>query len=245
MLVSIPASGRAASTSKPTSSSSTRSRRPSDISHRARPEKEFRTSTPINAHRLQNHLPGLGLSTPNSSSLPRFPSPIPKIHKRTKPRVSLGDFHDQPPDLIDVERDYPHGHGGKTTGPQGSSPFAPFKLERNDEVDPDLDIDHDLDLDFELDLGVDENMLDPSSILSLHPHPSSKRGQRGLEPELESQVEASESDTYALAKCYFDTKELERCKRVLQGCRSKKAMFLRLYAVYLVGNSRLGFRRRG
>lgn len=239
MLVSIPAPGRAASTS----SSSFRPR-PSDAHNR--PDEDFRTSTPLPSGRgpgsrsMKDQLQMGGMSTPNSasSSLPRFP--VPRVHRRTKPRVSLGDFHDMPPDLIDVEHDYSESaRSGRRESIKASSPFTPFALEEDEDEE---DNEHDLDLDLELDLGVDENMLDPSSILSLHPKFKSKPKSKSKSTskslrrpvELESQVEASESDAFSLARCYFDTKELERCKRVLQGCRSKKAMFLRLYAVYLV-----------
>ena len=235
MLVSIPTPGRkaSASSSRP---------RPSDTHQRA--GEDFRTSTPINTVRgsgsRSNRAHRLGeTSTPSAAfrtdPLPRFPSP--RVHKRTRPRVSLGDFHDQPPNLIDVEHEYsriaPGGLMEDTLleepdridkSPRASSPFAPFS--------PEEDAD---DLDLDLDFGVDENMLDPSSIISLHPKRNTRGPHRDGPPvELESEVEAEEHDTYALAKCYFDTKELERCRRVLQRCRSKKAMFLRLYAVYLV-----------
>jgi len=220
MLVSIPAAGRKSSTS-------TFRPRPSDAHQR--PGTDFQTSTPINSARsgngrLKNHLPEL--STPSSSHrspLPRFPSP--RIHKRTKPRVSLGDFHDQPPNLIDVEHDLSRADMdmGEDSNAflqrpsRGESPFSPFALKEEDDMD--------------------EHMMDTSSLLSFDPIAPVKSklpDKKTFEVEYESQVEAEESDTYSLAKCYFDTKELERCKRVLQGCRSKKAMFLRLYSVYLV-----------
>jgi hypothetical protein len=41
--------------------------------------------------------------------------------------------------------------------------------------------------------------------------------------------------TYTLAKTYFDLKEFHRAAMVLRDCRSRKAVFLRAYASYLVG----------
>jgi hypothetical protein len=122
--------------------------------------------------------------------------------------------------LIDVEHDFSgmdmdmnHPEIAETVEePEfGSPPFEPFEPEDD----------------------LDENMEPGSS----HSRPQSSiksRDPRKAGMELESQVEEEEADTYSLAKCYFDSKELERCKRVLQGCRSKKAVFLRLYSVYLV-----------
>jgi hypothetical protein len=223
MLVSIPAAGRKTSTSTFRSRSSDALRRPGE---------DFQTSTPLNSVRAaqprSKHLPP-DLSTPSSSyrsPLPRFPSP--RIHKRTRPRVSLGDFHDQPPNLIDAEHEFSrtdpstedHGIAEEASDflrnpAHGASPFSPFPLAQEDDLD---------------------EKMDTSSFLTFDPIGSTRHkfGQKKPAIELESHVEAEECDTYSLAKCYFDTKELERCKRALQGCRSKKAVFLRLYSVYLV-----------
>jgi anaphase-promoting complex subunit 8 len=47
---------------------------------------------------------------------------------------------------------------------------------------------------------------------------------------------AAEDDEFDLAKTYYDGKELERVAKTLEGCKSKKAKFLRLYATYLVSS---------
>lgn len=145
--------------------------------------------------------------------------------------MSLGDFHDQLPDLIDVEHD----------------------LDFEDENNEDQSMAND-----QISNGsgmlVDQTNIPPIAPLPSVPPPPFEPfslDQRASHPaftsdpaapqtkmaegyELESQVEAEEHDTFTLAKCYFDSKELERCKQVLQPCRSKKSIFLRLYSVYLV-----------
>lgn len=47
-------------------------------------------------------------------------------------------------------------------------------------------------------------------------------------------TDTEEDDDFALAKAYFEAKELERCRAKLADCRSKRSVFLRLYATYLV-----------
>lgn len=44
-----------------------------------------------------------------------------------------------------------------------------------------------------------------------------------------------DSDFYMLAKSYFDCREYRRAAHVLRDQTSKKAVFLRCYALYLVG----------
>ena len=57
---------------------------------------------------------------------------------------------------------------------------------------------------------------------------------------LNSTIQSIDSDfmidiiVYNLAKTYFDTKEYHRAAKVLQNCKSRKAVCLRLYATYLV-----------
>jgi hypothetical protein len=50
----------------------------------------------------------------------------------------------------------------------------------------------------------------------------------------DAEDELLEADTFDLAKTYFDSKELERAVKTLNGCRSKRSKFLRLYSTYLV-----------
>lgn len=201
---------------------------------------EFATSTPLLRPQVPSQTSSTNLrefSTPHSVNLNRrshnsdaIPSSL-LVHKHTKPRVSLGDFHDQLPDLIDVEHD----------------------LDFEDENNEDQSMAND-----QISSGsgmlVDQTSIPPIPPLPSVPPPPFEPfslDQRASHPafisdpaaprttiaegyELESQVEAEEHDTFTLAKCYFDSKELERCKQVLQPCRSKKSIFLRLYSVYLV-----------
>lgn len=51
-------------------------------------------------------------------------------------------------------------------------------------------------------------------------------------------LEEQESNQYALAKCYFDCKEYDRCSYFLKTCHSTKSIFLRLYAKFLAGEKR-------
>ena len=39
---------------------------------------------------------------------------------------------------------------------------------------------------------------------------------------------------YNMGKTYFDAKEFNRCAKAMRGCNSRQAIFLRLYATYLV-----------
>jgi hypothetical protein len=55
-----------------------------------------------------------------------------------------------------------------------------------------------------------------------------------IPPPLEEEVDWGEEDTYELGRAYFEAKELERAAWALRGCRSNKAVFLSLYAQYLV-----------
>ncbi len=50
----------------------------------------------------------------------------------------------------------------------------------------------------------------------------------------------AEEDEFDLAKTYYEGKEMERVVKTLEGCKSKKAKFLRLYATYLVSAQRGG-----
>ncbi|KAL3528296.1 hypothetical protein ACH5RR_007618 [Cinchona calisaya] len=54
----------------------------------------------------------------------------------------------------------------------------------------------------------------------------------------EEENDAVESDFYLLAKSYFDCKEYRRAAHVLRDQTSKKAVFLRCYALYLAGEKR-------
>jgi hypothetical protein len=133
------------------------------------------------------------------------------LHRKGKPRVSLGDFHDQSARLVDAENEFGYRvgvRGGSGSGSGGAGDGG----DGEDENGFELDEEH---------YGQE----DPSALTPPN-----------AEQELESHIELLEEDIYSLAKSYFDSKELERCKRTLQNCRSKKAMFLRLYSVYLVSD---------
>ncbi|XP_027124895.1 anaphase-promoting complex subunit 8-like [Coffea arabica] len=54
----------------------------------------------------------------------------------------------------------------------------------------------------------------------------------------EEENDAVESDFYLLAKSYFDCREYRRAAHVLREQTSKKAVFLRCYALYLAGEKR-------
>lgn len=54
------------------------------------------------------------------------------------------------------------------------------------------------------------------------------------EQQLPLPLDQEEEDTYDLAKSFFDAKELDRAAWVLRSANSTKAIFLRLYARYLV-----------
>lgn len=71
----------------------------------------------------------------------------------------------------------------------------------------------------------------------LHSTPILKRpglSRRETIEEEERMLEIEEEDVFLLAKSYFDAKEMDRCRNSLRVCRSKKAVFLRIYATYLV-----------
>ncbi|RAL52451.1 unnamed protein product [Cuscuta campestris] len=57
-------------------------------------------------------------------------------------------------------------------------------------------------------------------------------------PVLDDEFEAFDSDFYLLAKSYFDCREYRRASHVLRDQKSKKAVFLRCYALYLAGEKR-------
>lgn len=48
----------------------------------------------------------------------------------------------------------------------------------------------------------------------------------------------SEAPIFFLSKTYFDTHEFKRCAHALRNCTSQPALFLRLYALYLAGESK-------
>lgn len=54
-------------------------------------------------------------------------------------------------------------------------------------------------------------------------------------------AEFVEQDQLLLASSYFNTKEFDRCAYALKGCQSAKAIFLRLYAIYISGERRKDF----
>lgn len=47
-----------------------------------------------------------------------------------------------------------------------------------------------------------------------------------------------ESDLFALAKTYFACREFNRAAHVLTDCSHAKSVFLKLYAMFLVGDKR-------
>ncbi|XP_047332226.1 anaphase-promoting complex subunit 8-like [Impatiens glandulifera] len=57
-------------------------------------------------------------------------------------------------------------------------------------------------------------------------------------PALEEDHEFIDNDFYLLSKSYFDCREYRRAAHVLQNQTSKKAVFLRCYALYLAGEKR-------
>ncbi|CAL5327194.1 anaphase-promoting complex subunit 8 [Camellia sinensis] len=57
-------------------------------------------------------------------------------------------------------------------------------------------------------------------------------------PVLEDDNDAVDSDFYLLAKSYLDCREYRRAAHVLRDQTSKKAVFLRCYALYLAGEKR-------
>lgn len=64
------------------------------------------------------------------------------------------------------------------------------------------------------------------------PVPSTPGGPGQQQWDLENDL--VEEDAFDLAREYFEGKELERAASTLAECKSKKAVFLRLYATYLV-----------
>lgn len=50
--------------------------------------------------------------------------------------------------------------------------------------------------------------------------------------------DAQETETYILAKSYFDLKEYDRCAYFTQNCTSSRARFLHLYATYFSGEKK-------
>ncbi|KDQ15160.1 hypothetical protein BOTBODRAFT_32144, partial [Botryobasidium botryosum FD-172 SS1] len=58
-------------------------------------------------------------------------------------------------------------------------------------------------------------------------------------PELETDpYETDEADLHAVARTYFDAKELDRASHLLRGCRSARCRFLCVYAQYLASEKR-------
>ncbi|QPG77069.1 hypothetical protein FOA43_004467 [Brettanomyces nanus] len=71
--------------------------------------------------------------------------------------------------------------------------------------------------------------------LSQTKHSSAKKSNQ-LDP-----VQLKDAERILLASSYFNCKEFDRCGHVLKGCKSNKAVFLRLYAMYLSGEKRKQF----
>lgn len=65
--------------------------------------------------------------------------------------------------------------------------------------------------------------------------PSRIRGGYGVEEEMEDDI--LDEDEFQLARSYFDIKEFDRVVFTLKHARSKRAVFLRTYAAYLVRKS--------
>ncbi|VEU19288.1 DEKNAAC100730 [Brettanomyces naardenensis] len=61
----------------------------------------------------------------------------------------------------------------------------------------------------------------------------------------EETLEFAESDKLLLASSYFSCKEFDRCSHVLEGCHSHRAIFLRVYSLYLSGERRRDFDSNG
>ena len=61
--------------------------------------------------------------------------------------------------------------------------------------------------------------------------------------ESEDFLQFVERDKIALSSSYFSCKEFGRCYQVLKGCRSAKAVFIRLYALYLSGEKKKAVER--
>nr|GMC75872.1 anaphase-promoting complex subunit 8 [Ipomoea batatas] len=57
-------------------------------------------------------------------------------------------------------------------------------------------------------------------------------------PVFDDEYEAGENDFYLLAKSYFDCREYRRAAHVLRNQTSKKAIFLRCYALFVAGEKR-------
>lgn len=51
----------------------------------------------------------------------------------------------------------------------------------------------------------------------------------------------ADRDKLILASSYFDCKEFDRCSHVLKSCQSDRALFMRLYSMYLSGERRSNF----
>ncbi|KAG5520004.1 hypothetical protein PMAC_001080 [Pneumocystis sp. 'macacae'] len=65
----------------------------------------------------------------------------------------------------------------------------------------------------------------------------SQEGQ-DIKEQAKKMLEEQENNRYALAKCYFDCKEYDRCAYFLKTSKSTKSIFLRLYAKFLAGEKR-------
>jgi hypothetical protein len=57
-----------------------------------------------------------------------------------------------------------------------------------------------------------------------------------LSMDEDRKLEALDMPALAMGRSLFDLKEYDRCAQMLSKCHSKKAMFIRCYALFLVSN---------